>query len=309
MRERSSAQNRRHQPACVLWLVIVLLLTTTNLPAAESVQCESGVEIRLSSSAASQGSLLLAEVRSQQPIAELKAGWAGQRLYFWPEINSAPTYRALLGVDLEKSPGSFPLTLSATLDGGQQVACTASLEIQEGEFAIERLRVARRFVELSPKDLERSRRETQRLLEIFGSLSPERLWRGPFQEPLEEADPSGNFGRRRVLNDEPRSPHSGEDFSAPAGTPVRASQRGRVVLADNLFFAGNAVVLDHGLGLYTFYGHLKSIAVEEGHLVEAGELVGRVGATGRVTGAHLHWAVRLNGARINPLDLLAVLSE
>ena len=102
------------------------------------------------------------------------------------------------------------------------------------------------------------------------------------------------------------SPHSGEDFSVPPGTPVRSPQRGRVVLASDLFFTGNTLVVDHGLGLYTFYAHLETIAVEAGAMVAAGELLGRVGSTGRVTGPHLHWAARVNDTRVDPLDLVSI---
>src|SRR5262249_34494202 len=118
-----------------------------------------------------------------------------------------------------------------------------------------------------------------------------------------------NFGRRRILNGQPGSPHTGVDFPAVAGTPVRAAQRGRVVLAQELYFAGNTVVVDHGLGLYTFYGHLSSVTVKVDDVVELGAVLGEVGATGRVTGPHLHWGVTLNRARVNPLNLVALLAR
>jgi murein DD-endopeptidase MepM/ murein hydrolase activator NlpD len=118
---------------------------------------------------------------------------------------------------------------------------------------------------------------------------------------------SHNFGQRRILNGQPRSSHAGVDFASATGTLVRAAQCGRIALAENLFFSGGTVVIDHGLGLYTFYGHLSAILVKEGQRVQAGVPVGKVGATGRATGPHLHWSVRLNGARVNPLALVAAL--
>ena len=281
-----------------------------SLPAAarEPVACGDGLTLQLSSTSPAQGSLVLVEVTSAAPLESLTAEWAGQKLHFWREENPG-AYRALLGVDLERAPGAAPLTFQATLAGGSPQTCSVSAQVEDGKFSVERLTLPQAFVDLSPADLARAQREGARLREIFAQVTPERLWRGGFRPPLEPAEPTGRFGSRRILNDLPRAPHSGEDFSAPAGTLVHAPQRGRVALADELFFSGKTVVLDHGLGLFTFYAHLQSVAVKEGRTVEAGALLGRVGATGRVTGAHLHWAARLNQARVNPRDLLALLPD
>lgn len=288
------------------WLACMFLPTW--LPAAEALPCGEGVEVRLSTPAAAQGRVVLVAVRSARPLRELRGAWSGQALRFWQE-EAGSEQRALLGVDLEQPTGVFPLSLSAALEGGGRVSCSALLSVEEGLFALEELSVDPRFIELSPSDRERAEREERRLLEIFRGVTPERLWAGGFRLPLAGGEAEGNFGARRRLNDQPRSPHGGEDFSAPSGTRVEAAQRGRVALAEDLFFSGKTVVLDHGLGLYTFYAHLDSLGVQEGEIVEAGAVLGRVGATGRVTGPHLHWAARLNRARVNPRDLLSVLPE
>ncbi|MBI4467423.1 MAG: M23 family metallopeptidase [Acidobacteria bacterium] len=297
------------------WLRLVALLAASGvlLPgpslAGESGPCGEGLELRLSSRQPAQGSLVVVEVVGASPLSALRAEASGQALHFWQDANPENRYRALLGVDLERQPGGLPLAVEAELAGGARPGCRALVSVQDGRFALERLELPRRFVELSARDLERAEREAQRLRELFARVSPERLWAGGFRLPVEDREAAGNFGRRRVLNNQPRSPHSGEDFPGPAGTPVVAAQRGRVVLAEELFFSGNTVVLDHGLGLYTFYGHLESIAVEPGRVVEAGTLLGRLGATGRVSGPHLHWAARLNRARVNPRDLVALLPD
>ena len=132
------------------------------------------------------------------------------------------------------------------------------------------------------------------------------MWTDLFARPVSEANNSA-FGSRSVFNGEARSPHSGADFLSPAGTPVHAPNRGRVVLAKELYFSGNTVILDHGLGLFSLIAHLSVIDVAAGDTVTAGQVVGKVGATVRVTGPHLHWAVRLGGARVDPLSLLATL--
>jgi murein DD-endopeptidase MepM/ murein hydrolase activator NlpD len=220
---------------------------------------------------------------------------------FWRDEDGGRR-RALVGVDLEEPTRKAPLALSR----GGEPACRVELEVKDGGFGETRLRVARGYVDLSPADRKRTRREAARLEKIFATASAERLWREPFRLPLDDADHADNFGQRRIFNDQPRSPHSGLDFPAETGTPVRATQRGRVALASALFYSGRTVILDHGLGLFTFYGHMSALDVAEGLLVDSGTVLGRVGKTGRATGPHLHWSARLNGARINPLELIAL---
>jgi murein DD-endopeptidase MepM/ murein hydrolase activator NlpD len=284
------------------------------LAAPEAWACAEGIEVHFNPERAKQGRVVLVEVRAAAPLEGLRGEWSGRTVHFWSEgapgspPATAGRHRALIGVDLNRGPGRARFGLSAE-QAGQRVECAATFVVEKSEFKVERLRVPKRFVELSSEDAARAEREAQRLQEILARVTPERLWAGAFVSPVGEVKPSGNFGRRRILNNQPRSPHAGEDFPAPAGAPVRAAQRGRVALADDLFFSGQTVVLDHGLGLFTYYAHLEKIEVAEGEVVEAGAVLGRVGATGRVTGAHLHWAARVNLARVDPLDLIAATSE
>jgi murein DD-endopeptidase MepM/ murein hydrolase activator NlpD len=277
-----------------------------NKSAAASHDCGHGVSLRLTSSAAAQGSLLEAEVRSSIPLAGLKAEWAGHELPLWPDAARKNLQRALLGVDLEQAPGKYDLKLTAQLAAGEPFACSLDLSVKAGKFAIEKLTVAKQFAEPSAEEVARANQERQHLREIFGTVTPERFWRGAFRMPLDGARNAKNFGRRRILNGEPGSPHSGVDLPAAAGTAIHAAQRGHVVLAEELFFSGNTVVIDHGLGVYTFYGHMESLAVAAGDSVEKGAMLGKVGATGRVTGPHLHWGLTVNQARVNPLQILAL---
>jgi len=266
--------------------------------------CGHGVTLRLSAQSPAQGGLLELTVASAAELEDLKGAWAGNPLPFW-EVGER-TRHALLGVDLERAPGKYDLAIDAKGADGAAVTCDASVTVREGHFAIESLHVANQFVDVSPEDRERADKESARLHEIYSQTTPERLWHGAFRMPLAGVKSGRNFGTRRVLNGEPRSPHTGLDMPAPAGTKVLAPQAGRVVLAENLFFAGNTVVLDHGLGVYTLYGHLQSINVHVGDDVIAGSILGRVGSTGRVTGPHLHWALVVNGARVNPLRIVAL---
>ena len=269
-----------------------------------SHDCGNGTRLRMSSSLVRQGGLLEVEIKTSSPAAELKGAWGDKALHFWTNAKNENVQRALIGIDLEQRSGPSDLSFSGKLQSGGPVSCAAVVSVRAGHFEIEKLRVSQKFVELSPEDSKRAAEEQQRLRELFARVTPERLWQGPFRMPLDGVRTGSNFGRRRILNGQPRSPHSGLDLSAPAGTPVRAPQRGRVAFAGELFFAGNTVILDHGLGLFTLYGHLESISVSVGDVVEPGANLGRVGSTGRATGPHLHWGMSVNAARVNPLEIL-----
>jgi murein DD-endopeptidase MepM/ murein hydrolase activator NlpD len=250
----------------------------------------------------------LVELRSAKPLENLHADWSGQEVEFWRPDPRFETRRALLGVDLERPEGKYEFTAHSNA-AGAPVTCAAAVTVHAGRFPTENLQVAPKFVEPGPEEVKRAQEERDHLRVIFATATPEKLWQGSFRLPLDGAAKGGNFGRRRVLNGQPGSPHTGVDFPAITGTPVHAAQRGRVVLAEELFFSGNTVVVDHGLGLYTFYGHLSSIAVKVNDAVESGALLGEVGETGRVTGPHLHWGLTVNRARVNPLGLIALFAR
>jgi murein DD-endopeptidase MepM/ murein hydrolase activator NlpD len=279
--------------------------------------CGPGVTLRLSASASSQGSLLLLEVRNRKPLTEVTAEWNSRKVPFWQASNSQSESdsesldlrRAILGVDLEKQPGSYPVLVQVQSSNGKPVSCTLQIPVRAGKFATEKLQVGKEFVEPSPEQIKRANEERDHLREIFDHVTPEKLWAGGFRVPLDGVNTGGNFGKRRILNGQPGSPHSGVDFPALTGTPVHAAQNGRVALAQELFFSGNTVVVDHGLGIYTFYGHLSEIDVKVGDELQSGQVLGKVGATGRVTGPHLHWGMTVERARVNPLQLVKLLAN
>ncbi len=313
---------RRHFGVCALVCVVSLALMGNGIfaqgrkstgrkstPSKSVMQpCEDGVILRLSSGSPKQGSLVLVRVTSGKHLEEVKGEWGGNAIPVWRTIpaavGKAELWEGLLGIDLEHELGKYDLKITEKMRGEEPVSCTASVTVANGGFATEKLTVAPQFVEPDPKQLARAQEESKRLHEIFATVRPEKLWSGQFRIPLTGVKTGGNFGKRRVLNGEARSPHSGVDFPSPTGTPVHAAQRGRVVLAEPLYYSGNTVVVDHGLGVYTFYGHLSAFAVKAGDWVQAGTLLGKVGATGRVTGPHLHWGLTVDGARVNSLDIV-----
>jgi murein DD-endopeptidase MepM/ murein hydrolase activator NlpD len=257
------------------------------------------------------------EVRSRKPLSEVTAEWNSKNVPFWRVANRQSSSQAatidlrqaILGVDLEKPPGTYPVVVHVQTSSGQPASCTLQIPVRAGKFATEKLQVGKEFVEPNPEQIKRADEERDKLRAIFGQVTPEKLWDGDFRVPLDGVTTGGNFGKRRVLNGQPGSPHGGVDFPALTGTPVHAPQTGRVALAEDLFFSGNTVVLDHGLGLYTFYGHLSEIDVKVGDELQSGQVLGKVGATGRVTGPHLHWGLTVERARVNPLQLVKLLGN
>jgi len=286
--------------------------SSTTARSTASPHCSPGVTLRLTAPQTTQGTALLAELRSKGKLQGVTGKWSDRPIYFWNDSDSVSATdpaaksatrklpaskiaavgdhrQALLGVDLEKPAGSYPLMIEATMSDGTHVECSATLRVQAGKFASERLKVENKFVEPDPEQAKRIAEEQKKLRELFDHVTPDRLWQGPFRMPLAGVNGGSNFGKRRILNGQPRPPHTGADFPAPTGTPVHATQNGQVVLAEELYFSGNTVILDHGLGVYSLYGHLSSVDVAVSDQVTTGTLLGKVGATGRVTGPHLHW--------------------
>lgn len=217
-------------------------------------------------------------------------------------------YTAWVGVDLEEKPGDLKLAIDGWSRAGVREERAAIIQVQKKSFAKETLSVSAEFDRFGKEVLARIRKEQAALSRIWNRATPRRFWQGPFVPPVESGITSP-FGLRRVINGVPRLPHSGVDLKAAEGTKIFAPNNGQVVLRADLFFSGNSVVLDHGGGLYTMYYHLSEISVAKGDRVRKGEVIGRVGMTGRVTGPHLHWGARLNGARVDPFELVGKLAD
>jgi len=249
-----------------------------------------------------QGDAVRIEHSHEAGLEAASIDWNGRSV---PMVRSDDVWFTLLGVDLDVSPGSYPATLVLRHTNGETTRTDEVIDVTSKEFPTTRLTVEPQYVELAPEDLARSNRESARLGEIFGRISGEALWTEPFEVPIPGREGS-NFGHRRVFNDQPRNPHSGADISASEGTPIRSANRGRVVETGNYFFNGNTVIVDHGLGIYAVYLHLSRIDVEIGQWLERGEVLGLVGATGRVTGPHLHWGFRVQNARVDPFSIVRV---
>jgi len=211
---------------------------------------------------------------------------------------------AFVGLDLGLEPGSYPMTVTFERTNGGREAVQRDIVVEAKEFPRKKLWVKESFA-VPPKEVEeRIRREAELVAWVYGIITPRWLGDGAFLQP-NKGKVFPNFGQRRIYNDAPRSTHTGVDIAAPQGDPIRAANAGKVVLASRLYLSGNAVIIDHGLGVFSFYGHMSKILVKRGQAVGKGDVIGKCGTTGRSTGPHLHWAVRVFDSRVDPFSLLA----
>ncbi len=265
------------------------------------------VRISLDASSQQPGELILVTVETEEPSSV--AGMAfGNDLHFFQSGSKPTAWRALLGIDVDVQPGGYPLELKVVSQAGVATRETRMLKISRRVFATRYLTLPEKYVNPPAEVQERIRRETAELKAIFSTASPERLWQGGFRRPV-TGKVISSFGKRSVLNGQPRSVHAGVDLQAPMATALRAPAGGRVVLVKELYFAGNSIVIDHGLGLYSQFAHLSSFRVKEGQLVRRGEVIGFTGKSGRVQGPHLHWSVKLSNSRIDPMSVLSLLAD
>jgi murein DD-endopeptidase MepM/ murein hydrolase activator NlpD len=258
------------------------------------------VQVSVTPPLAQPGDVLLLQLTGAPP--DVRVEWDGRLLALFP---AGSGWAALVGIDLEARPGPVAWRVtrpSAAKNGGSLAA--GVIEVRARTFPTRQLTLPKQMVDLDAATLARVETERRELDAALAGGIPERLWRGPFRMPVEGGQPTGGFGLRQLINGQPRSPHAGYDWAAPTGTPVLAANAGRAALVTEYFFAGRNVVVDHGLGLFTLYYHLAETRVAPGDLVAAGQIIGTVGATGRVTGPHLHFAVLLGGARVDPEALL-----
>jgi murein DD-endopeptidase MepM/ murein hydrolase activator NlpD len=252
-----------------------------------------------------QGDLVETSVTGSA-LAAVEGTFGKEKIFFY--ATGPSTFRAVLGADVDAKPAASALRLSAKTHAGGEIRFDVPIKIKAKGFKQESFNVPPGFDQMTPENLAEIRREQSAFARAFAAPETGRFWEAPFIRPVPHEESASSFGRRRIINGTPRAPHSGLDLSSPAGTEVVATNHGKVVLAGNFFFAGGSVVVDHGGSLFTMYFHLSDIRVGEGDFVRRGDVVALSGATGRVTGAHLHWGARLANARIDPLELIRKVS-
>lgn len=284
-----------------LLAILILLCLTQPLFSQLPAKPTFAVRLSLQKTKTFPGDVLRADLKAGKTVKNLNISFGSQKVAFQTQAG-LNEWTGLVGIDLETKPGRYSLKGTVSFTDGQAVELDQVFQVLPKAFPVQRIQVDEKYVTLDPKAEQRAEEESKKLQAIWKVASPQKIWQGRFLPPVASPLTSG-FGRRRIVNKKPRSPHSGVDLKATTGTPIKAANAGKVVLAEDLYFSGNTVVLDHGLGLYTYYAHCSTMTVKPGDTVAQGQVIGQVGATGRVTGPHLHWACRLNEARVNPLEL------
>ena len=281
-------------------MVAVALQLTTVPAVAQDVTAE---RVRWLPAAPVQGSISVLEIAA--PAASAVTGeLAGQTLHF--EQTAPGTFAAVAGIPVD-ADSSLRFHYAILDEGGGRRERTLPLPIAAADFGLERLRVAPRFS--APPDsalAARIREESARARRVSAaSHATPRLWNGPFRRPL-PGRVTSPFGKGREFNGELQSRHMGTDFAGATGDSIRVVNRGRVALVGDFYYGGNVAYVDHGHGLVTAYLHMSAVLVAEGDVLEAGDVIGLVGATGRVTGPHLHLITRYGTVTVNGAELLTL---
>ena len=298
-------------------LVAALWLISNGLSiAADGVYSDSSnrtTTMSLSSNEAVNGSTILLQIDTSDASASLmnlrvRLNKDTIPLYRHP-LRPDNAYFGLIAIAMQAKLGPGRVTMEWEDTSGARKQ-TIPIRIIAGNYRTDKLTVDPKKVDLSEMDLARVNREKKEIRRIYAAGSLDKLWQGRFQLPIQSAMTSA-FGNKRMFNAQLRSFHNGVDFRAPVGKPIYAANAGVVKLAKRLFFSGNIIIVDHGTGIFSNYAHLSRVDVEPGQHIEKGQPLGLSGATGRVSGPHLHWGLKVNGIYVDPLqfvDLIASIS-
>ena len=275
-----------------LFLILILLLLTSC-----AVKAKVNYRLGLHGATVEQGGVAVFDLSGSPGGQDLSVAFTGGEAFV---LKSEEGAWGIVAAGLRTEPGSYELTLEV---GKDRVSST--LEVVAHDYGTEHITLDKDKVHLSAETLKRVGAEKVLITAVWASPSPAPLWSGPFVMPV-EGRVTGVFGTKRILNGSPRNPHGGVDIAAPVGMEVRAANRGRVAFVGDFFFNGKFVVIDHGLGVFTMYAHLSDVRIATAELVEKGAVIGAVGMTGRATGPHLHFSVKVGRLNVSPARLFEV---
>lgn len=263
---------------------------------------QGGWKLRQQPATLVNGSPVLFRVTAPEKLVSLQGTWLDHEITF-RFSHECHCWYGIAGVPLDTQAADYPLEVDGDTAHGGRLRFTRTESVGEAHYPFTTISVAPQYVQPPKETLVRIEEEQGLKKKIFSETAPVALWTGKFLPPA-RAVVTGVFGSARIFNGEKHSQHEGIDFRVHTGTPVHAANAGTVILARNLYFEGNCVVVDHGQGLMTVYLHLSKFKVKEGDKVRTGQVLGLSGGTGRATGPHLHFAVRWQGNYVNPAILL-----
>ncbi len=281
-------------------LALFLLLFSCPVPADTLIDCTDTIQ---------PGQPFIITITSDRELSDVVIRWRGKDLPlpvqrtadgpFQPVLSQGTL---ILGMPLDGTEKTMPLRVSYK-EKGTPLSHSYNLKVVPKDYPVQELSVDSKSVDLSQADADRAARDRQRNAEVTARYTPVQMWTLPFNRPV-PGSLSSLFGLRRVFNGQPRNSHRGLDFRGAEGTPIHAVADGVVALAEDQFFSGRVVYVDHGLGVFSVYMHMSKFSVQEGDRVERGQELGLIGSTGRVTGPHLHLSLMLQGSGADPLPLL-----
>ncbi len=268
-----------------------------------SLTASADLNYSFSNTTVANAKSILVTVDGVSDLDRAYVAFLGKRYPFFkkPDLSG---YYAILPTSYYQKPKHTKATIVYIIDG-QKHYISEDIDIIDGRYKSERLTVNPSKAHFSKQAKIRIARELKEAKKIYNTYTPTLYINAPFEVPLHSKITSV-FGNKRIFNGSLKSYHSGTDFRAKTGTPITAANRGRVVLAKNRFFAGNSIIIDHGNGIYSGYYHLSKFKVKVGDMVEQGQVLGLAGATGRVTGPHLHFTFHVSGVCVDPLDFIEV---
>lgn len=262
-----------------------------------------GIETTLLNSSYRDGSPVWIRLHLPERLANIegvrvRALFAGVEFPIGRREPKGLNFEGLFAIPYQFTPGPTEVTLAVSF-GVEELRMTAPLVIVPGQYASEALKVAPRTIQPPASELRRIREEQKEVGRIYGVITPKIYWNGPFQLPIESVVTS-HYGSYRVYNGQKQSPHLGMDLRAKVGTPIKTPAAGKVVLAKDLFFTGWTVIVDHGYGMFSVFAHMSKLAVRVGDELQTGQKLGLSGATGRVSGPHLHWGAVIQRVKVDP---------
>jgi murein DD-endopeptidase MepM/ murein hydrolase activator NlpD len=284
-------------------LLLIALLAASGPGSASETSLPVSISVRARAVAPSEP--VRFEVHSPETLQSLRGEFLGEPVFFFRSSkgDGREIWSGWALVGLDTAAGLTSIEVRGQAADGREVLGSLAVSVEARQFPEEQLSVEPKYVEPPREVQERLAQERQQLRAVYASRRPVLPAVDAFVRPV-SGEPTSIFGTRRVFNGKPRSPHSGLDLRAETGTPVHCSGPGRVTLAMDLYYSGNTVIVDHGAGLFTIYAHLSELQVEVGEEVEAGQVLGLSGATGRVTGPHLHWGAKIGSRPFDPTALL-----